>query len=310
MSVWIAAVTIAAQPNPPFWDRFLTSAGFAGCMAVVAASIAALVTWRQLSHAKTKQKDDRWWETLTWVFDRSVSSSPGSEQLPAGVALPMLQALFDETAEENANGLRKRAVGSILTMFTLPSETPSSDVLTDDEQDGDSPHKTAGDSAAPRSERSSRVVVDEADVDLLTDLRASVGDSSPVVAAALYEARVYQALLQIAERRDGWRAARHPVMPVGRPDFVLWTPSTQMVIETKNARMPITASTAAVWVEHLRKYVESAEESAIGVLLCNQPRTKGAEQYWKSEADPRLRWVQWSGTPDELERSLADLDKR
>lgn len=310
----ITAIIIEAetqvQPNPPFLQTFLTSSGFAGCMAVVAASIAAGMAWRQLSHARAQQEEDRWWETLTWVFDRSVSSSPGSEQLPVGVALPMLQALFDETANDDATGLRKRAVGSILTMFTLPSEVQSDDASTADGPDSELPPETPGDPTSPRGERPGRVVVDDADVDILTDLRVSIGESSPPVAALLYESRVYEALLDVVGRMDGWRAARQPVMPVGRPDFVLRTPSTRIVIETKIATKPITPATVAGWVGHLRKYVDGAGGSTVGVLLCNQPLTKEAEQYWKSEVDPRLHWVRWSGNPDALGRKLVDLVER
>lgn len=55
-----------------FWDRFFTSAGFGGAMAVVAAMIAAMIAVIQFRHAKSKDRDTRWWETLTWVYDRTV----------------------------------------------------------------------------------------------------------------------------------------------------------------------------------------------------------------------------------------------
>lgn len=258
-------------------------------MAVVAAVIAATVAWRQLAHAKKQQREDRWWETLTWVFDRSVESPSGPETLPGGVALTMLQALVDSAAEDGPTSLRKRAVGSILTMFTLPSEEMAGQDFS--EAGGTVPNNASG---------TGQVLIEEFDADLLNSLRTSVEDSSPAVAAAVFEAKVYESLMRLVASHDGWHVARNPVVPRGRPDFLLRTPSRSVVIETKYARKSITAATAAGWVGHLRKYVEGLGPHARGILLCSQPLAESGMAYWSADVPAELQQIYWPGVRDDL----------
>jgi hypothetical protein len=126
--VVMLAPSAASAADSKFWDRFLTSAGSAGAMAVVAASIAAFVTWRQFRATQRQQANQRWWETLTWVYDRSIVEEDKREPLPQAVTIRMLRALFDDVPKNGSDPLRGNTISAILEMF----ETPDGDRIAAD----------------------------------------------------------------------------------------------------------------------------------------------------------------------------------
>lgn len=103
--------------GPEFWERFFTSAGFGGVMAVVAALVAGGIALAQFRHAKRQQYDERWWGTLTWVYDRTVVEEGKKPALPQRVTLAMLSALSEKVGRGKADRLRGEAISSILTVF-------------------------------------------------------------------------------------------------------------------------------------------------------------------------------------------------
>ncbi|WP_433232635.1 hypothetical protein ACQP2H_11505 [Micromonospora sp. CA-248260] len=100
-----------------FWERFLTSAGFGGVMAVVAALVAASIAMMQFRHVKRQHHEERWWETLTWVYDRTIVEEGRKPPLPQRVTLAMLTALSERVGQGKSDRLRGEAISSILTIF-------------------------------------------------------------------------------------------------------------------------------------------------------------------------------------------------
>lgn len=104
-------------PSEPFWQRFLTSAGFGGLMALTAALIAARIAALQLRHTKTQLTHERWWSTLTWVYDRAVVEKDKRTALPHPVTFAMLTELAERTEAASADRLQQSTIKAILSIF-------------------------------------------------------------------------------------------------------------------------------------------------------------------------------------------------
>lgn len=112
-------VLAAAQTSgdEPFWQRFLTSAGFGGLMALTAAIFAARIAAAQLRHTKAQQLNERWWSTLTWVYDRAIVEQDKRAALPHHVTFAMLSQLAEHARTPPTDQLQQSAIRSILSMF-------------------------------------------------------------------------------------------------------------------------------------------------------------------------------------------------
>jgi len=128
----------AATPPPAvqtassgFWEQFFTSAGFAGAMAVVAASIAAIVAWRQYRGNQRENTTERWWSTLTWVYDRAIVEKGSKEPLPQAVTMEMLTGLFKLARKDRKDPLRGDTISVVLKMFEPPTPPGSEDGTAD-----------------------------------------------------------------------------------------------------------------------------------------------------------------------------------
>lgn len=76
-------------PNEQFWWEFLTSAGFGGLMAVVAATI-AYVAARQAAKAQgSADRTAQWWARARWSLDLTLNEDPSLRK----VGYEMLDAL-------------------------------------------------------------------------------------------------------------------------------------------------------------------------------------------------------------------------
>jgi hypothetical protein len=108
------AAPLAVPATGSFWDHgvgaFLASSGFAGLAAVVAGSVAAYVAWRQLVATRETAQEERWWETLRWVY---AVSSASQAALPRGVALRVLRRLVRDARSP----LQVETARSLLGMF-------------------------------------------------------------------------------------------------------------------------------------------------------------------------------------------------
>ena len=120
-----SATTLAPTPSADsgFWDQFFTSAGFAGAMAVVAASIASVVAWRQFRGTQRQNEIARWWDTLTWVYDRSIVEKGTKTPLPQTVAVRMLRALFDGLSKEGQDPLQRQH-HTVSSQYVRAADTP------------------------------------------------------------------------------------------------------------------------------------------------------------------------------------------
>jgi hypothetical protein len=174
------------------WERFITSSGFGGLMAVIAAGIGAFLAVRQLNHQKAKAREDRWWDTLTWVYDRTIVERDKKDALPQHVAFSMLRALNYQIqgSEKKVEG---ETIASILEMFEGTDPVPEPDlkaraggfegfdresqVLAEDSPDGEN--------LIPVPDRGAAILLDE--------LRAEVSSKGySVVAEHAFDAGVYE----------------------------------------------------------------------------------------------------------------------
>ncbi|WP_369252397.1 hypothetical protein [Geodermatophilus amargosae] len=166
-----------------FWSRFFTSAGFGGMLALIAAIIAASIAYRQLKLARHQQQDDRWWDTLSWVYDRLVVEEGKQKPLPTPVVAAMLSALNEQTKvgerqktrrwpkRKSAThegkaidgiALQSRSIGAIVGVFGAPVHAAAT-------SEGEAPGEVAtqGEGGIPRLLESSNPVTQS----ILNDLR-------------------------------------------------------------------------------------------------------------------------------------------
>lgn len=136
----------------PLWDRFLTSAGFGGLMAFVAACVAGYFVTRQIRHSKEQQSENlrhsreqqsenRWWDLLTWVYDRTIVEKDKRQALPYRAAVSILASLDQYTqSKEGGDPLQSHSIAAINKLFNerLRDEASSSEV-PDEVRDPDSP---------------------------------------------------------------------------------------------------------------------------------------------------------------------------
>jgi len=109
-------VQAAAAPSSFFdygFGRFITSPGFGGLAALLAAGLAFLGVHRKQQHDTEVSRQDRWWSTVTWTYDRATAPDSDSRLTP-GVALDLFQRL----AEEAHSNLEKQAVRGLLGFFS------------------------------------------------------------------------------------------------------------------------------------------------------------------------------------------------
>jgi len=93
--------------------RFLISPGFGGLAALTAALLAFMVARRNAAQEREAARQERWWASLTWVYDRATTEREEA-RLPGAVALTMMARLFDEAHTD----LEVQGAGSIVALFT------------------------------------------------------------------------------------------------------------------------------------------------------------------------------------------------
>lgn len=95
IGVVVGLVIPPPYPDGQWWGRFLTSAGFGGSLAVLGASIAALIAWHnsRSDRRQSQDADDRaqWWVRFTWACEKAVSTKRGESEM----GLSVLTALID-----------------------------------------------------------------------------------------------------------------------------------------------------------------------------------------------------------------------
>jgi len=102
--------------------QFITSPGFGGAAALIAASVAALVGYFQYRLARAHRAREQWWATLTWVYDRAVVDQSGRRPLEQAVTVGVLDRLFDQVKRSDSSsrkdwGPEAQAVAALVDMF-------------------------------------------------------------------------------------------------------------------------------------------------------------------------------------------------
>jgi hypothetical protein len=85
--------------------------------------MAVVVAYAQYRHNKQQQQRDRWWDTLTWVYDRTVVDDTRKTPLPQRTTFSLLSALNEEAKGTADDRLQSEAIGSIIELFRVPGET-------------------------------------------------------------------------------------------------------------------------------------------------------------------------------------------
>lgn len=103
-------LTTAAVSGAGFYEaglgRFLVSPGFGGVAVLLGGAVAYLAARRtsrdtraETSAAAERAREDRWWATITWFYDRTTSERVGA-RLPVDVALDLLDRLSRQAQTE------------------------------------------------------------------------------------------------------------------------------------------------------------------------------------------------------------------
>ena len=99
--------------------RFVVSPGFGGLAVFVGGFLAYRAAARQSTDARVRARDerevarqDRWWSTLTWVYDRLTAERPEARLRQAQAV-----ELFDRLTREAQTVLEKRTALGLLAAF-------------------------------------------------------------------------------------------------------------------------------------------------------------------------------------------------
>ncbi|MDP9998295.1 hypothetical protein [Pseudarthrobacter sulfonivorans] len=106
-------------------QTFVVSPGFGGLAAVVAATIAFFGVRRQINATKKDKKEERWWATLTWVYDKASNAKDKADPLPKIIAVQVLNELRT-TADENSP-LQSQTADALVTLFSNTANAPGAE---------------------------------------------------------------------------------------------------------------------------------------------------------------------------------------
>lgn len=129
-----ATAAASTGSSPGFFDagigRFLVSPGLGGLAAFLGGLLAYAAASRKSKDDREKTRQDRWWETVTWIYDRA--RADGDSAMPGDLALGLLEQLFEEAQTD----LEVATVNGLLVMFGPQEETEEVDLdqLTREEE--------------------------------------------------------------------------------------------------------------------------------------------------------------------------------
>ncbi len=299
---WLLSAEPVVQDLPPFRERFLTSAGFGGLMAVVAATIAATIAYIQFRQSKRQAADDRWWETLTWVYDRSIVATDTVPPLPQTVTFSMLSALHEEAAPRKQGRLRGETITAILNMFE-GAATPMPEASGNSRQ-----HPSAGTGNDVEQDRALIPVAAPEAARLLEILRSDLADEgygkpfALLAAAHDYEAAARSSVERlVAQTADATVSTQAGTGDVGF-DLLVRVKDAVILIDFKYARKTIIPSLAAEWAHRLRRTGPFPKGDARGgaLIVANQPVTRNASQKLDEVGGGKVLHVLWRGEEDDL----------
>ena len=119
---WLTTVLVPSPPRSFFdegFGRFIVSPGFGGLAALLAAVLVFIAAQQRNAHdsreavrAAEKDRQERWWEALTWIYDRA-SAERSEARLTGELALDLLERLYDEAHTD----LEVQAVAGLIKTF-------------------------------------------------------------------------------------------------------------------------------------------------------------------------------------------------
>ncbi|MGW4945568.1 hypothetical protein ACWEOZ_28715 [Actinoplanes sp. NPDC004185] len=268
-----------APPADPFWQRFMTSAGFGGLMALAAALVAARIAAAQLRHTKSQQQLERWWSTLTWVYDRAIVEQDKRAALPDHVTFAMLSQLAERVQTPPGDGLQQSTIRSILSMF-----------------------EAAGDGARPGADDAVRQVSDPTAVALLDELRDRL--SSDTELAAL---RYLHAAKLVVER--GAAALGATTNDRGHGELTATWDGRSVLIRIRHAASQMPNAAVFLAVEQLETGIAADRLTVGGLLVLNSPPDRPAlDAFLANKHRPGLEVVVWREEADD--RAVQDALRR
>jgi hypothetical protein len=306
----LATGLLSAEPTPPgfavpgaaadpFWQRFLTSAGFGGLMALTAALIAAWIATQQLRHTKSQQLNERWWNTLTWVYDRAVVEKDKRLALPHHVTFAMLTQLAERAKTPPEDMLQQSSIKSILTMFEASDDVNQSPAhRSDDGHDGDP-------AAAQQEENSSPPTIiqvsDPAAATLLDDLRKRLSSDDELRARA-EQLQYLDAAKAVIEREAAALGADVAVIGnSGRSAnvAVAWQ-GREVLIQIRYAKGRIPNVTVLQTIERLQREIAASYTAVGGLIVFNTPLSRLAFDTLIAAKDGTgIEVVAWTGSADD-----------
>lgn len=300
-----------AADRDPFWQRFLTSAGFGGLMALAAALIAARFASAQLRHTKAQQQHERWWETLTWVYDRAVVEKDKRRALPHQVTFTMLTQLAERAQAPPEDKLQQHTIRSILSMFQIsnsagralggdsPGESSSQETHRRG-TDGEAEVEPTSSRQDPPSDATPIQVSDPTAVELLDALRATLTTPEDIQRESerLHFFSATRELLKQSADRLG-------AALVGVPDsqqrmyFAVTWPNKKVLVDVMHtdSRMHNVAVLHAI--DRLQAAV-AANYAAMGglVILNRRVNSAAVESFLSATHGPRVEIVTWDSHRD------------
>ncbi|AGZ43252.1 hypothetical protein [Actinoplanes friuliensis] len=254
----------------PFWQRFLTSAGFGGLMALTAALIAARIATQQLRHTKSQQANERWWTTLTWVYDRAVVEKDKRVALPHHVTFAMLTQLAERAQQPPADRLQQSSIKSILAMF-----------------------EATDDGTAPQ--QGTIEVSDPAAAALLDDLRTTLSNDEELRERA-EQLRYLESARTAVEREAAALGA--DVSGQNATVAVSWR-GREVLVQIRYAREPIPTLTLLQAVDRLQRDVAAGHTTIGGILVVTALSRPAIDAFLAARNSTGIEVVAWTGSPDD-----------
>ena len=255
-------------------------------MALIAAAIAARVAYVQFQHVKAQQREDRWWDTLKWVYDRTIVNKVDRNPLPQHVKFAILSVLSTELYETKES-LRGDTVTSLLGMFQ--QDVPPHSKLADADEVGRPHANVSGNDRAPEWRDPTRIVVeDPAAARLLRDLTSELRGRG-YGSAESYEQAVGDALARVR----GGRVARFEGSDLYIADFAVIGRRRRVIVGIKYRAVQITPGELPAWALRLQRSAFFDPEDAT-LLVTNMVEEKRANTYLAERfASGRVRVVRW-----------------
>ena len=115
-----------------FWE-FVTSSGFGGVAAVVAATIAYLAAGRSSSRARRTAVEQQWWQNVRWLVDKAEGSLTDESFLVTIDAL----TLMGKQAPGKEESLYAQRILEVLSGSLVDAGESAAEESADDEVGGD-----------------------------------------------------------------------------------------------------------------------------------------------------------------------------